>query len=287
MANFDIATAVKVIPEFDGNYRSLSQFLGLVDFYGKTLAESQHAVLVNFILATKLTDKVKNRLLTEDRPTTLTDLAQTLQKIYKSNKNALQLHHEITRAQQGNLSVNAFDSKIENLVASMNDIQIAEQGEQNREIIVKLNEQIALGAFKSGLNNPYKSIILAARPSKLNEAIQLAAEASVQSSHAAGNNNVMFMNRTRGSSNRYRQFRGRNSENYSSTGYGRRLSSNNARNNGRRYTTHGQSDHNNNGGRHNCSTSRGGYSNNGNRQGNSGNGVAPGAGNPGYAQRRS
>lgn len=176
MANFDISTAAKIIPEFDGDFKSLSNFLGLIEFYKDTLKLDQENVLLKFITTVKLSDKVKNRLLAENTPTTIEQLKINLQKTYKLNKNPLRIHTDLATIHQNNLSVNSFATKVEELVSVLNDIQISESGESNRAIIVKLNDQLGLNSFKNGLNEPYKSIIRSARPSKLSDAIAIASE---------------------------------------------------------------------------------------------------------------
>lgn len=189
MATFDIVTANKLIPEFNGNISQLSNFLGLIELYSSTLTSEQGKSLVKFVLATKLTDNVKNKLLTVQKPETVQDFKQVLSSIFKTNDSVASLHSSIVNLQQGNSSIQTFSSKIESVIAKLNQIQISDQGESSRQIIVNVNDQLALSAFKNGLNQPYKSIVMAARPKSMNEAVQIASESNTSTSQ-----NILYVN---------------------------------------------------------------------------------------------
>lgn len=60
MSKFDLVTASKLIPEFQGDYLEVNNYLGLIEFYHDTLEnEQQKQLLIKFVLATKLSEKVK------------------------------------------------------------------------------------------------------------------------------------------------------------------------------------------------------------------------------------
>lgn len=177
MANLDITQAAKIIPEFDGDYRKLNNFINLLEFYDESLAATQKPTLLKFVLATKFTEKVRNRLIAFDTPEDIASLKKNLQAAYKPKINSLTVYNDIARASQKNQTVNGFASKIESLIANLNDIQISEQGTEKKDIIIKLNDQIGLNAFERGLRESIKSVVLAARPKSFAEAIQIASEA--------------------------------------------------------------------------------------------------------------
>lgn len=91
------------------------------------------------------------------------------------------IQSELSRLKQNSFSVSDYSLKIENLIADLNYLQITQQGSQHKEIIVKINDEIGLHAFKSGLNDSLTNIVFAARPATLNEAINLALESEVPS----------------------------------------------------------------------------------------------------------
>ena len=89
---------------------------------------------------------------------------------------------------QGNSSVTQFANKIESLVACLNELQIAELGSQNRETVLKMNDQVVLSTFKNGIN---KTTVIAARSKSLNEAIQIESEVIPQQ------NSIMHFNKSK------------------------------------------------------------------------------------------
>ncbi|XP_017472935.1 PREDICTED: uncharacterized protein LOC108363917 [Rhagoletis zephyria] len=125
MSKFDLVTASKLIPEFQGDYLEVNNYLGLIEFYHDTLEnEQQKQLLIKFVLATKLSEKVKNKILTEAKPTTFEDFKKLLKQTYKSYKTTSNIHSELSQTNQRGLNVNTFGSKIENLLASLNELQI-------------------------------------------------------------------------------------------------------------------------------------------------------------------
>lgn len=249
MATFDIAQAAKVIPEFDGDFKKLSNFVNLLEFYEESLAENQRQTLLKFVLATKLTEKVRNRLIGFAKPQNIAALKKNLQDAYKPRLNLLTIQNDIARVSQNNQSVNGFAARIESLIANLNDLQISEQGESMKEIIIKLNDQVGLNAFKRGLRESIKNVVLAARPKSFAEAIQIANE--VEGATQTDSNNVMYFKKTN-DKNRYSK-----SNNYK-TNYSNNNYSNNNHNN---YSNNNY--RNNNGYGNNNS-----YNNNNNRYGN-------------------
>lgn len=203
MASFDITAAIKVIPEFKGESKELSNFLNIIEFLHDTLKdEAEKAKLIKFVLKTRLSEKVKNKLVTQSVPTNLKALQDTLQYVFKPNKTPLAIQTELGTVSQGNKNITDYSQKVETLMAQLNMLQISEQGEAHRDIISKLNEQLALNAFKNGLNEPLKATIYAARPKTLQEAVQIASEIERPPNQA----NLFHYNRASGSNNFRRNF---------------------------------------------------------------------------------
>lgn len=175
--DFDLKSYVNIIPEFDGQFNKYSNFINFVEFIYDTLNENGKIRLIDFILKTKLSDAVRLKLAAYPKPITLNELKENISKILKSNKTSLSIQSELSRTRQNNLSVIDFSSKIESLISELNSIQISQRGEQNRELIILMNDEIALNAFKTGLNDKLKPTIIAGRPKSLNDAISLAMEA--------------------------------------------------------------------------------------------------------------
>lgn len=191
MTSFDITVSLKVIPEFQGEPKNLNNFLNLIEFlYDDLKDSSEKEKLIKFVLKTRLAEKVKNKLSIVEPPKDLASLKITLQNIFKTEKTPLKIQSELSRSIQGNRNIRDYATHVENLVAQLNSIQIAEQGEAHRVIISKLNDQIGLNAFKNGLQSAIKSTVFAATPKTLQEAVKIASE-----TETTGTANIFHYNR--------------------------------------------------------------------------------------------
>lgn len=212
MATFDITVTLKVVPEFQGDPKNLNNFLNLVEFLHDDLKDNtEKTKLIKFVLKTRLSEKVKNKLSASDTPTDLVTLKSSLQGIFKVNKTPLKIQSELAKAVQGSRPIKDFAEHVENLVAQLNALQIAEQGEAHRGIISKLNDQIGLNAFKNGLQEGIKSTVFASTPKTLQDAVKIASEVET-----IGTARVFNYNSRR--FNNFSQNRFRNNNNFQSTG---------------------------------------------------------------------
>lgn len=203
MATFDIATTLKVIPEFQGDPKNLNNFLNLIEFLYDDLKDAtEKSKLIKFILKTRLAEKVKNKLSITQAPTDLVTLKKTLQDIFKSGKTPLKIQSELAKVSQGNRPVKDFADQIEDLVSQLNSMQIAEQGETHRGIIAKLNDQIGLNSFKNGLHENLKTTVFASNPKTLQEAVNTANEAESLGTARVFNYNSRRFNNVAQSRNR-------------------------------------------------------------------------------------
>lgn len=182
--DFDLKSHVNIIPEFDGQLSKYSNFINFVEFVHDTLNDNGKSRLITFILKTKLSDSIRLKLSAYPSATTLAQFKEQMSKILKSNKTSLSIQSELSRTRQNNASVIDFSSKIESLVAELNSMQISQRGEQYRDIIIQMNDEIALNAFKTGISDRIKPTIIAGRPSSLNEAINLALDSETPQQEA-------------------------------------------------------------------------------------------------------
>lgn len=234
MAKFDIISSIKIIPEFGGEVDKLTNFLNLVEYVDLSLSEvNEKEKLIKFVLGTKLSEKVRNKLITVQQPKTFKELKKTFCQLFRSKKNTLQIISELSTIQQNSSKTEDFASKVEKLVAELNSLQLLEQGDESREIICKINDQLGLNAFKNGLQQTTKSIVFSARPKTLSEAIDLAAE--IDSSDNFAQVNHFRTNSYRGN---YQNFNRNNNIRFN-----RRYQNNNTRNNS---NTNNNNSHSNN-----------------------------------------
>lgn len=148
---FDIKNHVNLIPEFDGQFQKYSNFINFVEFVHDTLNDNGKSRLINFILKTKLSDGIRLKLSAYPTATTLAQFKENMSKIIKSNKTSLSIQSELVRTRQNISSVIDFSSKIESLISELNSIQISQRGEQYRDVIIQMNDEIGLNAFKNGI----------------------------------------------------------------------------------------------------------------------------------------
>lgn len=174
MAKFDLVTAIKILPEFSGETKDLDNFLKITEIYEKSLKSEEKENLIEFIWHARLTQKARNKLATTSAPKTFAELKQKLQGVFKTSDTPQRIHTQLSHIKQHNLRVKDYADKILALVENLNNLQITELGESNREIIKQLNDGIALNTFQNGLKEPLKTTILAARCKTLTEAISLA-----------------------------------------------------------------------------------------------------------------
>ena len=86
--------------------------------------------LVKFVLATKLTDKVRNKFISEKIPNALETFNNTFRKVFSPRKSLSSVHTDLAEQIQGNCSVTQFANKTE-LLSCLNESQIAELSSQN------------------------------------------------------------------------------------------------------------------------------------------------------------
>lgn len=186
MTTFDISVAMKIIPEFNGDHKKFTNFCNIVEYLYDPLDTENKPKLLKFVLKTKISDTVRSKLIGLEVPVTFNEFKLNFQKVLKQPKSSLMIQSELSRLTQRNSTVTEYAAKIEELIADLNYLQINQQGNQHRDIIVKMNDEIGLHAFKSGLADPLKNIVFAARPSNLNDAIHLALESEipVQENHS-------------------------------------------------------------------------------------------------------
>ncbi|KAL5275510.1 hypothetical protein ACFFRR_001402 [Megaselia abdita] len=183
--DFDFSTVFKIIPEFDGEFKNFTNFLNIVEYVCNTLKDDSKPKLLEFVIKTKISEKVRARLIGCATPQTFKEFKDIFSKIVKSNKTSLNIQSDLLRVKQGIRSIVDYSSQIESLVSELNNIQIAQQGIEFQSVIIKLNDEIGLNAFKVGLNDKLKPIIYAARPATLQEAVSIASEADIPCQESA------------------------------------------------------------------------------------------------------
>lgn len=215
MATFDIITAIKIIPCFNGEHRELYNFLNIVEAIQESYKDdNEREKLINFVYKTKLAEKVKNRLLNTAKPEKFIELKKLLNENYLPKRTAISVQTELNKEKQNGKSLENFITRIEDLVSNLNAIQLSENNNENKEILCTLNEKVALNVFKNGLNESIKTTILAARPKTFLDACKLARE--INMNERSEYENKIFNYNKGGNNNKNNHntfYRGNNSNN--------------------------------------------------------------------------
>ena len=273
MASFDILHTVKLIPEFNGESAQLNNFLSLIEYLHNTLKNDDKPKLVEFILKTKLSEKARKKIANNIKIETLDDLKTSFMKTFKTIRSALLVQSELMNSTQGNNTLTRYIDRIQNLNYELSNLQMTDKGQAEKEVIVMMNEQMAMNVFKKGLKEPMRSMVVSARVETLQSAIDLANEAEATQFSADVYNYKTSSYRMRNDNNRgrYQNNRGHNLgikyNNYTRDNFNQRKNNNYYHNNNSntRNTQRGNNQRNNNNFRGNNSVNRGNYARNNNQ----------------------
>lgn len=220
MSDFDITTAVKVIPTFDGKYKDLHTFTKLLEFLNETLNEPGKKQLLDFVINVKLTDTARLAVGT-NVPTNMASFVKLLKQKFVSSNTIQSIQTTLNSVSQNKSSVTNYRDKILHLTSELSHLQVAELGETvteaEKNLITKLNGRQALTTFLTGLNPEIRDTVFSSRPKDMTEAANYALELEKRDS---GNRASVFQVNSSG-----RNFQNRN------TNRGNFHSSNNSFNN--------------------------------------------------------
>lgn len=207
MANLDmneLATIVKLVPIFTGKIDELHGFITNLNSVYQIVDTAKRNSFFTFISNNRLDLRVQNRIKQHSIPKTIEELISVLKQIYKPTKTSNSVLNELTKIVQKGDNVTGFATKIESLVAELNEIQIATAGEENRNVILTNNSHIAFNSFMNGLKNPQViSTIHASQVNTFSEAVSIA-----QKVDAHGKNGHIFVQNAQTN-----QYKGKNSSN--------------------------------------------------------------------------
>lgn len=214
MEQFNLKTAVSLLPQLNGDEEVTKQLIDSIDLYSSMIATKDHAILIKFVLKTRLTQNAKLRLSPaySSVDVLLTDMRNHL--LTKQSSTAL--HNELLRASQSSATLEDYGKRIEDLFVRLTVSQ-SDGNDEAYKILKPLNEKLAIKRFTDGLRNRNLSIILAARDySSLKDVIRAAKDEELSSTRPDTEGNVYF--HQRGGRGTRRNNRGR-SYNQSQRGY--------------------------------------------------------------------
>lgn len=259
MSDFNLELSLKTIPEFNGNVKEVNKFIAIGEIIHNSIKPEQRHILLNVIYNIKLTDKV--RIAIGAQPASFEILKKELLSRFRSYKTVAQIQLMLNSLTQKNMKISAYNDKILELIAELNDLQAKEIpncSELQNDTINLINKGLALNVFKNGLCAELKPTIFASKPKDLSEAVQLAMQ--LESDMNINSDQVMYF-----TGDRNRHFNRNNNRNFS--------------NNNNRGNSTGNNGYNNNGNRNNNNNNNGNRYNNRNNNNNNGNGYNNNNGN--------
>lgn len=202
--SIDKFKALKHIPQLAQDGTNLKSFITITkEFEVLGGSAEEKSEFLNFILETRINDTILTKLSIYPSPATTDELNNQLLKIFKPTKTSLQLQGELSNEKQGNKKVDDFAKKIETLTSELNKIRLnGVNSEEVKTFVRREIDETGLNAFCIGLNEPYKTVVLASKPTDLTSAIQTAK--SYESSTPRTNQNVYNYNTNR-NNNSYRR----------------------------------------------------------------------------------
>lgn len=175
LSDFDLRTAGQVVTEFNGTSTELNDFLDCSRWYHDSIKLADRPKFLEYLLKVKLKGKAKTALV--EAPKSFEALEKLLKERFKPRATIGSLQNSLSALQQRAKDVSTFAADIEELVQRMTDLQVAEKGEDNREIIRSLNDTLALNVLKMGSNAHVKKVLLAGQVKTFTQGVSLALEA--------------------------------------------------------------------------------------------------------------
>lgn len=173
MANFTLKEFRDMIPEYDGDQATLNDFIEVCDFVIDSIQENQLNAII-FIIKSKLIGKAK-RFISSRNLHDWDEIKELLINHYGDCRDTEGLLRDLTSTfQKANETPRAFVQRIEDLLTKIRSSVALDDSlnVQDKEILNKSHEKIALKIFLSGLNDQFGSIIRAQKPKTLDEAEQ-------------------------------------------------------------------------------------------------------------------
>lgn len=221
MADFDIRTAIALLPVMTGQEQVTKQLIDGIVLYNSMITEKTRNQLIEFVLKTRLSANAKLRLKTSY--SSAQDLVSDIQKYLLPKKSPQAIQSQLFRAIQGRRSIESFGSELEELFVNLTIAQ-SDNDSQKFDVLRPINEKTAIKRFADGLTDQRLSTIIASRQfSSLPEAIRAAVDEHTtsngdhvmqyrpfyrennnykRSSRGNGKNNGSFQNQFRNTYNR-------------------------------------------------------------------------------------
>lgn len=179
MENFDLKTAISLLPVMTDEEKITKQLISNIEMYDQMLDVSGKKLLITFILKSRLSESAKLRMC--ENYSCVSELTADMRLHLLSKKSDTTIQQRLQRARQDRMSVEAFGKQIEEMFVDLT-ISQANGDSKKYEVLKPINERNAIKRFSDGLRNTRLSTIIAARNySTLREAVQGALDEELSS----------------------------------------------------------------------------------------------------------
>lgn len=177
LAEFELKTAVALLPVMDGSETVTKQLIDAIELYSTMITEESKSNLIQFVLKTRLSQVAKLRL--DGTYSCVTNMVADMKKHLLTTKSDVALQKKMQTCYQGNWTIEKFGSELEQMFVNLTISQAGGKDDAYK-VLKPLNEKQAINKFAEGLKNEKLKTIIAARNYKtLKDAIQGAKDEEV------------------------------------------------------------------------------------------------------------
>lgn len=196
---FNLKDAKSVIGEFNGYKNEVVDYVEAINYYNDSLKDTDKNKLIEFICKISLKGKAKDAVTT--KPATVEEIGKVLLARFKEKETITGLQKKLSEAMQGQRSVSNYVAHLEQVGSKLRVVLLAEMGQDASDYIKKATNQVMLSALKSGLNGDARMAVLAANPSRFDDAIGIALSAEASGKERGETAGVFHTRHSGGNSN--------------------------------------------------------------------------------------
>lgn len=160
MASFDFKTATSLLPKMDGKEDVTKDLIDSIELYSSSLNAEGNAMLIKFVLKSRLNSSAKLRLSSSYASCKL--LIDDMRNHLLTKQSSTTIHKELVNSRQNGSSIETYGSKIEQLFVELTLSQ-ADGDEDKYRTLCPINEKLAIRSFTDGLRNRQLSTVLLGR----------------------------------------------------------------------------------------------------------------------------
>lgn len=170
-----LSAIAKLVPIVTRNRSEIDNFVINLGLRHGTTKSAKMNAFFKFVFRFRLDNKVQNMVQQETLTSTIPELITSLKRANRPVGNSSCISNRLTSLVQSDESVREYADKIQQLVAELNEVQIAEIGEADGASIVRANNILAFNTFKNGIReHELVHAILASRGKTFTEALETA-----------------------------------------------------------------------------------------------------------------